>query len=187
MGYTDELICAAVLKAISPGNNLRTYLENKKNLTVTSVLGLMRSHFHEKDSASVFTELSNASQEVAESCLDFVIRMMCLRQKVMDLGEEEGCPYDQKLLQTRFLHTLEVGIRSNNIRSDLRETLNRTGLSDEDLLKSVTEAVAKEIERSGKLSIKKRDPVINVVEIDKTVEKKKEGKSPSNPNTGIKD
>ena len=91
----------------------------------------------------------------------------------MDLGEEEGCPYDQKLLQTRFLHTLEVGIRSNNIRSDLRENLNRTGLSDEDLLKSVTKAVAKEIERSGKLSIKKRDPVINVVEIDKTVEKKK--------------
>ena len=40
MGYADELICAAVLKAISPGNNLRTYLENKKNLTVTSVLGV---------------------------------------------------------------------------------------------------------------------------------------------------
>ena len=173
LGYADELICAAVLRAISPGNNLRTYLECKKNLTVNSLLDIMRSHFREKDSTTVFTELSNAAQDLTENCLDFVLRMMCLRQKVLDLGEEEGCPFDKKLVQTRFLHTLGVGIRNNNIRGELREILNNIKTLDEDLLKSVTEAVANETERSGKLNIKKRDPVVNVVEADKTVEKKK--------------
>ena len=173
MGYADEIICAAVLRAISPSNNLRTYLESKKNLSVASLLEVMRSHFHEKDSTTVFTELSNASQDLNENCLDFVIRMMCLRQKVMDLGDEEGCPYDKKLVQTRFLHTLEVGIRNNNIRSELRESLCKVSISDEDLLKSVTEAVANETERTGKLARKPRDILINAVETDKVVEKKK--------------
>ena len=120
-GYSEELVCAAVLKAISPGNNLRTYLESKKNLNVTSLLEVMRSHFHEKDSSSIFTELSNAVQEINESCLDFVIRTMCLRQKIFVLGVEEGCPYEETLIQKRFLHTIETGLRNNNIRAELRD------------------------------------------------------------------
>ena len=135
LGYADEVICAAVLRAISPGNNLRTYLESKTDLNVTSLLDIMRSHFHERDSTSVFTELSNAAQGVSESCLDFVIRSMCLRQKVLALGKEEGCPFDATLLQSRFLHTLEVGIRNNNIRTELRDVF-KANLSDEELLKA---------------------------------------------------
>ena len=29
-GHSDDVICAAVLKAISPGNHLRTYLESRE-------------------------------------------------------------------------------------------------------------------------------------------------------------
>ena len=107
-GYTEEVICAAVLKAISPGNNLRTYLESKPGLDIPSLMGVMRSHFHEKDSSSVFTELSNAAQETSESCLDFVVRIMCLRQKVLVLGSEEGCPYDSSLVQKGFCILLKL-------------------------------------------------------------------------------
>ena len=130
-GYPEELICAAVLRAISPGNNLRTYLESKRNLDVTSLLEVMRSHFHEKDSSSIFTELSNAVQDVNESCLEFVIRTMCLRQKIISLGNEEGCPYDENLVQKRFLHTIETGLRNNNIRSDLRDSTLKKKFPDD--------------------------------------------------------
>ena len=164
MGYGDEVICAGVLKAISPGNNIRTYLECKKNLTVSSLLDVLRSHFREKDSSTIFTELSNASQEQNENCLDFVVRVMCLRQRVFDIGEEEGCVYEKKFVQTRFLHTLAVGIRNSNIRNEIRDILNKIDISDEELLKSVTDAVANETERSGKLSLKKREPVVSAVE-----------------------
>lgn len=171
LGYADEIVCAAVLRAISPGNNLRTYLESKTDLNVTSLLDIMRSHFRERDSTSVFTELSNAAQGVSESCLDFVIRSMCLRQKVLALGQEEGYPFDENLVQARFLHTLEVGIRNSNIRSELREVF-KTKLPDEELLKAVTEATSRETERSRKLasSRKPETAIVNQVQADKNCE-----------------
>ena len=168
-GYSEEAICAAVLRAISPGNNLRTYLESKKFLKISSILDVLRSHFHEKDSSSVFTELSNGVQEASESCLDFVIRMMCLRQKILTLGVEEGSPYDENIIQRRFLHTIETGLRNTNIRYELRELLTFSAvkpLTDEKLLRAVSEAIANDNKRSGKLSGRKRDfpPAIKAVQ-----------------------
>ena len=63
-----------------------------------------------------------------------------------DLTLNDRCPYDKRLLQTRFLHILKVGIRSNNMRSELHETLKPIGMPDEDLFKSVNEVVTTEIE-----------------------------------------
>ena len=102
LGYSDEIICAAVIRAITPGNNLRTYLEGKENLLKDLLLEILRSHYKEKDSASTFTELSNAVQQATETCLDFAIRLMCLRDNVSLLSIEEGCPYEKKLLGKIF-------------------------------------------------------------------------------------
>ena len=102
---------------------------------------------------------------------------MCLRQKIISLGNEEGCPYDENLVQKRFLHTIETGLRNNNIRSELRDnSLKRKSLDDGQLLKAVSEAVANETERSGKLYTKKRDTVVNSLnssEIEKNDDLKK--------------
>ena len=167
MGYSDQVICAAVLRAISPGNNLRTYLESKRDLSVDFLLEVMRSRFHEKDSSTVFAELGNSVQGLNENCLEFVVRMLVLRQKVLDLGEWEGCPYDEKLVQTRFLRTLEVGIRNDNIRGELRGVLCNIKISDSVLMKAVTDAVDHESERSNKLALKKRETNIYELEVEK--------------------
>ena len=84
MGYSEEMICSSVIKAITPGSYLRTYLESKHSLTLSSLIEVMRSHFREKDSTSIFSELSNVVAN--ESCLDFIIRTMCLREKVISLS-----------------------------------------------------------------------------------------------------
>ena len=147
-------------------------------MDIASLLEVMRSHYHEKDSASIFAELSNGVQNPTETCLDFVVRLMCLRQKVLALGAEEGCNYEETLVQKRFLHTLETGLRNNNIRSEIREItgLYKTAdkknkvctITDEELLKVVTEAVSNETERTGKLSASKRDVLaVSKVESDK--------------------
>ena len=163
-GYSGECICAAVVKAISPGNNLRTYLESKPDLTLVTLLDILRSHFKEKDSASVFTELGNAVQISTENSLEFVIRLMCLRQKVFDLAREEGCPYEQTLLNKRMFHAMFTGLSNANIRVDLRERCqHNVNISDTDLLKFVSEVVANEVERTDKLSKKS----LNVIEISK--------------------
>ena len=58
--FSEAEICAGVIKAIAPGNFLRSYLESKYFLTVDSFIQTMRSHFREKDSSSSFTEMSSA-------------------------------------------------------------------------------------------------------------------------------
>ena len=66
----------------------------------------MRSHFREKDSSSTFTEMSNAVQSSTESPHDFAVRLLSMREKVLILAKEEGCPFDKGLFQRRFLHAI---------------------------------------------------------------------------------
>ena len=135
----------------------------------------MRSHFREKDSASIFSELSNAVQAANESCLDFIMRVMCLREKVISLSEEEGCPYGRVPVSQRFSHTILTGLRSNNIRNELRSFLKQKVFSDEELLKVVTEAVANETEYFSKTE-KKSAKIQSVVVEKPLVEKTKKEK-----------
>ena len=173
MGYSEEMICSSVIKAITPGSYLRTYLESKHSLTLSSLVEVMRSHFREKDSTSIFSELSNVVQAANESCLDFIIRAKCLREKVISSSVEEGCAYDSHLVNRRFSHTILTGLRNNNIRNELRIFLKNKHFADEELLKVVTEAVANETEYSEKTE--KRNIVkINTVEYTEKQIKEKE-------------
>ena len=181
IGYSEENICGAVIKAISPNNYLRTYFESKPNLQLSSLLEVLRSHFKEKDSASVFTDLSNAAQLSTETCIDFAIRLMCLRQKVLDLSSEEGCQYDELLLNKRFRQTMLSGLKNTNIRAEIRENWKGSN-SDEDLLKVVADAVTNEAERVEKLATKKEINAVNVIKKEENskqaVIKKKENSVP---------
>ena len=80
--FSEAEICAGVIKAVSPGNFWRSYLELKSFLTVDSLIQIMRSHFREKESSSTFTEISNAVQSSTESPYDFVVQLPSMREKV---------------------------------------------------------------------------------------------------------
>lgn len=77
-GYSESEICAAVIKSISPDCQLRSYLEGRANLPLTSLSKVLRSHFKEKDATTLFTSLSNSKQGNHESAHEFVIRLMSL-------------------------------------------------------------------------------------------------------------
>ena len=131
-----------------------------------NILEILRSHFKEKDSASVFTEFQKAAQLFTETSLEFILRLMCTRQKVLTLSNEEGCPYDKKLLNKRFFHTMFTGPRNVNIRAELREKCKDNFSSrDEKLLKFASEVVSNESERNDKLNTKKG--IVNLVETEK--------------------
>ena len=115
-GYSSKEVFAAVIKAIKPGSNLRNYLESRIDISETAFIQVLRSHFREKDSSSVFHELSNCVQLPSESELDFCLRAMSLRQCVMSLSFEEEIPFDDELVRKRFFHTLSTGFKHNNIR-----------------------------------------------------------------------
>ena len=131
-----------------------------------NILDILRSNFKEKNSACVFTEFQNAVQLFTETSLEFILRLMCMRQNVLTLPNEEGCPYDKKLLNKRFFHTMFTGLRNVNIRAESRENCkDNFSLSDEKLLKFASEVVSNESERNDKLNSKKG--IVNLVETEK--------------------
>ena len=62
---------------------------------------------------------------------DFVFQLMVLREMILDLSVEEGNPYDQTFLQKRLLRSLNVGIRSDSVRMELRDIFADATASDE--------------------------------------------------------
>ena len=97
-GFSEAEVCAGVIKAIAPENILRSYLESMSFLTVDSLIQIMRSHFREKDSSFTFAEMSNAVQSSTESSHNFVARLLSMRENILILAIEEGCPFDKDLL-----------------------------------------------------------------------------------------
>ena len=94
-----------------------------------------RSHFKEKDSTSVFHELSNCVQLHSESELDFCLQVTSLCQCVMSLLSEEDCPFNEELARKRFFYILSTRFKHNNIRLEPQNVLKTGTLTDEDLLK----------------------------------------------------
>ena len=153
LGYSEENIFGAVIKAISPSNYLRTYFESKQDLHLASLVGVLRSHFKEKDSASTFTDFCNATELATQTCLDFVIRLIRRRQKVLDLSSEEGCPYDANFLNKQFRQTMFTGLRNTNIRIEVREHCKLDPSLSDGL---VADAVENEAERNENFTVKKK-------------------------------
>ena len=56
-GYGEDVVCLAVVKAISPDNELRAYSEGRKSLNVDTILESLRGHFEESESATVLADL----------------------------------------------------------------------------------------------------------------------------------
>ena len=81
----------------------------------------------------------------------FVLRLMGLRERIVSLSKEEGCPYEQQTIQKRFLYSLSTGLKSENLRQSLQHLFCNTKISDEDLLSEISYAEAKEAEHNEKL------------------------------------
>ena len=92
-GFKYVEIRSGIIKAIKSGCSLRRYFESRPDIAEEKLLQILQSHFDIKDSTSLFTELANAAQEPAESELNFVLRAMDLRNKIMTLSEDEGVPF----------------------------------------------------------------------------------------------
>ena len=182
-GFEGPEICAAVIRAISPGEDLRTYLEMCPSLTLESLIPILRTHFKEKDATLVFSELSNGTQGPNESENDFCLRMMSLRQKVLLMSREEGGQYTNELVQSQFQKSLATGFRREAIRQQLR-TILKTTIDDLQLLREISDVVMNEGEHDTKL--KTKATVSNLkVEAKDNSKLNQEKLNPTKPNNPI--
>ena len=186
-GFEDPEICAAVIKAISPGEYLRTYLEMCGNLTLDALIPILRSHFKEKDATLIYSELSNGTQNPSETENEFCLRMMSLRQKVLLMSSEERGQYTEELVQGQFQKSLATGFRREAIRQQLRATL-KTPIDDIQLLREIGDVVMNETEHDSKVKPKpsnehdsnvKSKPTVNNVKTDN--KSKGDGAKTQNP------
>ncbi|CAI5669819.1 unnamed protein product, partial [Oreochromis niloticus] len=151
-GYPESEITDAVIRAITPGLQLRSYLEGKENLTSPALRRILRSHYQEKGATELYKQLTSEVQSSKETPQNFLIRTMDLRQKILFASQEveSSLKYDPALVQSLFMHTVLTGLQNDNIKSDLQPYLLQTNTSDELLLEKVNIAVANEKERQDK-------------------------------------
>ena len=149
-GYSEVNVIDGVINAISHETELRQYLEGKGELDLVSMGKILRYHYKEKDATTLFTSLSTARQGTNESSQDFVLRLMNLRQKILFVSKEESVEYHPQLVQKRFLHAVSTGLQNDNLRIALKDLLSNPRITDEELLSSLTLAVADETEHQEK-------------------------------------
>lgn len=150
--FPESEIVDAVVRAIAPGLQLRSYLEGKSDLTLPTLRRILRFHYQEKGATELYKQLTSEVQSSKESPQNFVIRALDLRQKILFASQEaeSALKYDPVLVQSMFLHTVLTGLQNDSIRSDLLPYLQQQTCSDELLLEKVNIACANETERQNK-------------------------------------
>ena len=79
---------------------------------------------------------------------------MSLKQQVLFVSSANDSPikYEHTLVQSLFLHVLETGLQDETVRAKLRPLLEKTTLSDEQLLEKINQIMSAETERYNKMS-----------------------------------
>ena len=157
-GYSEREIVDAIINAVSPSLHIRSYLESIKNLGLTELRKILRSHYCEKSASEAYQELTNIVQEASESPLTFLMRALKLRQHILLASQESGSKirYDQSLVQSVFLNAVETGLADDAIRNRIRPFLQMSNVADELLIREINTATTTESERSTKLGTRKR-------------------------------
>ncbi|KAJ7987208.1 hypothetical protein DPEC_G00336360 [Dallia pectoralis] len=131
--YSEQEIVDSVIRAITPGLQLRSYLEGKVGLTLPVLRRILRSHYQEKNATELYKQLTTEAQRSRETPQSFLIRAFDLRQKVLFASQEDdsGLRYDPALVQNMFLHTVLTGLQSDRVQSDLQTCLSDPTVPDE--------------------------------------------------------
>jgi len=124
-GYDEGEIVEAVIQLIAPEVKLKSYLESRQELSLSSLRQVLRTHFIEKDATELYHSLTRAVQEPKETPVQFLIRTMDIRQKVLFASERAkvGLKYNSELIQTQFLQTLLTGLQDDAVRVDIKHYL----------------------------------------------------------------
>lgn len=157
-GFTEEEVRDGVIRAISPGMVLRSYLETFSDLTLDRLRKVVRSHFGVKDTTEMYQNLASMCQSPKESPQAFLMRALDLRQKILFSSDEDtnALKYDKDHVQKLFLRTIETGLQDESIRAKLRPFLIDTNIIDEDLIYQLNVAVSSEDERGRKLKLQSK-------------------------------
>ena len=164
-GYKESEIIDGVIRAISPQNSLRSYLEGRAELKLSEVNQIIRSYYKEKTATELYQKLSNIVQEPRETPQDFVFRSLDLRQKILFASKEcSEMKYDETLVRNMTRHAILTGLKDDNIRQGFEPTLLREHVTDEEMINVLNTITSRDQERKTKME--KKTVRVNKVEVE---------------------
>lgn len=157
-GYKESEIVEAVIRAVSPSLNLRSYLEMIPDLSLSRLRQIMKSHFKQKSATELYQELSVLHQEANESPQDFLVRALNLKQQIIFVSNatDGSIKYEPSLVQALFLHVVETGLQDESVRAKLRPLLEVASVTDEQLMERVNRIMSAEAEHQNKMGVADR-------------------------------
>lgn len=131
---------------------MRSYLEGKTDLTLTNLRQILGAHYAEKDATVLYQQLTKAAQGQNETPLEFLIRVLDLRQKILFASErtQSSLKYNKELVQSQCFQSIMTGLINDNVRAEMRMYLQDENSSDELLLQKMQIAQYNESERAIK-------------------------------------
>ncbi len=152
-GYKEREIIEAVVRAVYSGSKLKSYLEMMTDITLQKLRQILRVHYQEKSGTELYQELTTMVQGSTESPQDFLLRALSLRERVVFASKAEGAvmKYQPELVQSLFIHAIETGLRDEVIRNKVRPVLQKSGVTDEEVMETLNKIVSVEGERKSKL------------------------------------
>ena len=177
--YSENEVINAVVRAVQPGLQLRSYLESIQDLTLPKLRKILRFHYHEKSATELYQILANITQEPKEDPQSFLIRALTVRQKIMFASKESGSniTYDETSVQGLFLHALETGLIDETIRAKMRPSLKNPNMVDEDLIEAMNQAMSAETERLNKFGVSSKARQANISSLELATDDNKQRKA----------
>ena len=171
-GYSDKEVVSVVVRAVQPGLQLRSYLENMVELTLPKLRKILRFHFHEKNATELYQLLTNLAQEPKEDPQSFLMRALAIRQKIISASKESGSgiKYDASSVQSLFLHSLETGLADETIRATIRPLTQNPSVADEDLIEAMSFAMSAETERRHNFGLSSKTKPVKVSTVEEGVD-----------------
>ena len=152
-GHSEADVIDGVIRAVIPTSSLRSYLDDRRDLDLGILRGILRGHYAEKNSTELYSELASAVQQPKETSTEFLMRTMDLRNKILFASQESSdeLKYSPELLHKRFARIFQNGLRETIIRQEMKAFLLDDKISDADLLDELNKIVRRESENKQKV------------------------------------
>ena len=171
-GYSEKEIMVGVINAIDVKCPLKEFFEG-------SIDELSWEEFQDtlkqcvdadaKDSNTLMDEMVACKQGATESLMEYAIRMIDYRKKIVKVNQEEDCPLGEPVVRKRFVNSMLVGIRNATVRLELQPLLKDPNLTDKSLRTAIREIMTRN--KASELKFESSTSKANVKSV-KVVEEK---------------
>jgi hypothetical protein len=148
LGYKAKEIVSGVIKGMT--QPLKGYFQGKTGWTEASMMEMIRSLSHVKESTQLLEEMMASSQEANQTEMNFLIKMMGRRDTILTLTNRERCPLGEALVRERFAHAVAVGLKKDTIRIQFQATLKDATKGDHELMEELRLLVERDSENRSK-------------------------------------